>query len=372
MLTSTQSFDIIVVGGGIAGLMTAWFLRRQNLHIALIERGHCGAESSWAGGGIIFPTDTWKLPDPVFALILYSQELWPRICRELKEMTAIDSELRWTGMLLFTDEDRARRVEAWTRKHDFPFERARAGDLRALAPALRYSPDQLVFWFPRVPQVRNPSVLKAMIAALRREKNISLFENTPVQRLDIAGGCVAGVASANLRFKAPKVVLALGAWAGQPPEGAPGSDIYPVRGQMLAYEGDRRFFYPVIGDGCHYMIPRSDGVVLAGSTLEDKGFDKEVTEEARSAIHEFVSDICPDLAARPLLRHWSGLRPGRRSSRPLPLIGPDPNTAGLYHHGGLYRNGLGVAPATASICAAQIVGEKPPLDPQPYGIVSQP
>ena len=350
--------------------MTAWLLRRQNLRIALIERGHCGGESSWAGGGIIFPTDTWKLPDPMLALILHSQELWPRICRELKEATAIDSELRWTGMLLFPEEDRAKTVEAWAQKHAFPFEGARAGDLRALAPALHCSPDQLAFWFPRVPQVRNPAVLKAMVAALKQEKNISLFENTPVQQLEVAGGRVAGVASADMRFAAPRVALALGAWAGQPPQGAPSTDVYPVCGQMLAYDGGRRFFHPVVGDGRHYMIPRGDGVVLAGSTLEDKGFDKGVTEEARSAIHGFVAKICPSLAARPLLRHWSGLRPGRRNSSPLPLIGPDPNIAGLYHHGGLYRNGLGAAPAAASICAAQMTGEEPPLDARSYRVVS--
>ncbi len=117
------------------------------------------------------------------------------------------------------------------------------------------------------------------------------------------------------------------------------------------------------------MVPRRDGVVLAGSTLEDKGFDKGVTEEARSAIEGFVSRICPGLAERPLLRHWSGLRPGRRNS-PLPLIGPDPHIEGLYHHGGLYRNGLGAAPASAGICAAQMTGDKPPLDARPYKVVS--
>ena len=350
--------------------MTAWILRRQNLRIALIERGHCGGESSWAGGGILFPTDAWNLPDPLLALILHSQELWPQICRELKESTAIDSELRWTGMLLFPEENGVEAVEAWAQKHAFPFEGARAGDLRALAPALHYPPERPTFWFPRIPQLRNPAVLKAMVAALKQEKNISLFENTPIQRLDIAGGSVAGVASADMRFEAPRVALALGAWAGQPPEGTPSTDVYPVCGQMLAYEGRQRFFHPVVVGGHYYMIPRGDGVVLAGSTLEDKGFDKSVTEEARSAIHSFVSEICPSLAARPLLRHWSGLRPGRRSSPPLPLIGPDPNVAGLYHHGGLYRNGFGAAPAAASICAAQITGGEPPLDARPYRVVS--
>ena len=370
-MTSTKSFDIIVVGGGIAGLMTAWLLRRQNLRIALIERGRFGSESSWAGGGIIFPTDTWKLPDPMLALILRGQELWPRICRELKEATAIDSELRWTGMLLFPEEDKVEAVEAWAQKHGVPFEGARAGDLRALAPALRCSPGRQAFWFPRIPQVRSPAVLRAMVAALRQEKNISLFEDTPVERLEVAGGRAVGVAGTEMRFEAPRVVLALGAWAGQPPDGAPRTDVYPVRGQILAYDGGRRFFHPVVGNGRHYMIPRRDGVVLAGSTLEDEGFDKGVTEGARSAIHDFVSKICPGLAARPLLRHWSGLRPGRRSSPPLPLIGPDPNIAGLYHHGGLYRNGLGAAPASAGICAAQITGGEPPLDSRPFRVVSR-
>ena len=220
-------------------------------------------------------------PDPLLALILHSQELWPQICRELKESTAIDSELRWTGMLLFPKENGVEAVEAWAQKHAFPFEGARAGDLRALAPALHYPPEQPTFWFPRIPQLRNPAVLKAMVAALKQEKNISLFENTPIQRLDIAGGSVVGVASADMRFEAPRVALALGAWAGQPPEGAPSTDVYPVCGQMLAYEGRQRFFHPVVVGGHYYMIPRGDGVVLAGSTLEDKGFDKSVTEEAR-------------------------------------------------------------------------------------------
>ncbi len=218
---------------------------------------------------------------------------------------------------------------------------------------------------PCVANVRNPRLVRALRQALLQMPNVTLHEHCPVSGFVLDGVRICGVQTAQGELLADRVVLAVGAWSGQllstlgvelPVE--------PVKGQMILYKCAEDFLPSmVLADG-RYAIPRKDGHVLVGSTLEYAGFDKTPTDEALASLQASAVALLPALADAEVVGHWAGLRPG--SPEGIPYIGEVPDYPGLWLNCGHFRNGLVLAPASCQLLADLMLGREPIVDPAPY------
>ncbi|HEM47619.1 MAG TPA: FAD-dependent oxidoreductase, partial [Alphaproteobacteria bacterium] len=166
------------------------------------------------------------------------------------------------------------------------------------------------------------------------------------------------------RLGADTVVVAGGAWSAEIMREMIPLDVVPVRGQMLLFRAAPETLHRILLQEGRYVIPRRDGRVLAGSTLEYVGYDKSVTEQARAELWEAAVRLVPALADCPVENHWSGLRPG--SPEGIPFIGKVGNISGLYVNAGHFRNGVVLGPASARLLADLILERSPIVDPAPY------
>ncbi len=354
----------LIVGGGLIGLLTARALRARAFDVTVVERGACGAGASWAGGGILSPLHPWRFGDAVTRLALHSQAAWPGLAATLRERTGIDPQYRSGGMLV-VDPDDPGEVAGWARRHGvtvIPLERAQ---LAERVPGLRPPPGHARL-LPGVASIRNPRLLRGL-RGLAVGEGVAVRERVAVEAIAEAGGRAVGVDTAEGRIAADAVVVCAGAWSagllaglGAEPPG-----IRPVRGQMLAYAAEPGLLEPVVLTHAHYLIPRHDGTILAGSTVEEAGFDAATTAAARAELHAAATGLLPALADCPVAAHWAGLRPG--SDDGLPTIAPHPVVAGLWLNAGHFRNGIVTAPASAELAASLVAGARPPLDPAAYG-----
>ncbi len=335
--------DCIIVGGGLIGMLTARELQQAGAEVLILERGKLGGESTWAGGGILSPLYPWRYDDAVNALAKHSQQIYPKIAQELLDESGIDPEYTQSGLLVLDNEiDEA---TGWARQWGMQLHSLQSIDeLRQCEPALNKK-HLSALWMPDISQMRNPRLIKALKGSLDYRK-ISYVENSEVVKLDIKNSQIEGVTTSKKSYKASKVIVAGGAWSNkiiqqfaQPPK------IKPVKGQMILFKGEPGLLKAMVLSNGRYLIPRQDGRILAGSTLEYTEFKKELTQNARNDLRAAAIDLIPELEGLPIEHHWAGLRPG--SEHGVPYICEHPDIEGLYINSGHYRNGvvLGVASA---------------------------
>lgn len=353
---------VLVVGGGINGLLTARELVQAGHEVVLVERGEIGQESSWAGGGIISPLYPWRYSPPVTALARWAQSAYPALGQALLAETGIDVELNSCGML-FLDADDERDAVAWAAQQSVPVERYANNDLQQRWPGLAADVKHALF-MPQVANVRNPRLLKALKVSLQQHTLFQVLANAEVKHI-AANAAQASVRLAHGRvLEADHVVMCAGAWSAlllAPLQSLP---IAPVRGQMQLYKLKPGRISCMIQRGSHYLIPRLDGHVLCGSTLEHVGFDKSTTEQAAQTLRQAAISIWPELAQAPVIKQWSGLRPG--SANGIPFIGELAKQPRVWVNAGQFRNGLVLAPASARLLVDQLLGRSPVIDPTPY------
>lgn len=359
--------DFLIIGGGVIGMMTAWQLADAGHDVTLVERGQCGREASWAGGGIVSPLYPWRHPESISRLSRWSEGYYPELAARLLEETGIDPEYRQKGLLYLRVEDAAEAME-WAQRMDKPLERVDANFLYDKEPHLAPGFNDAL-WMPSLGSIRNPRLGQALRAKLQSLPNVSLREGVGVKGLLHRHDQVV-VETETGPLTAAQVILCGGAWTGQLLKTL-GLDfpIHPVKGQMMVFKTppmpDGRLLIErvVLADG-RYLIPRADGRVLIGSTLEQADFDKTPTDQARASLYESAVAMLPALAQCEVERHWAGLRPG--SPGGVPFIGPVPGIEGLFVNAGHYRNGLVLAPAATRLLVDQLLGQSPILDPAPY------
>lgn len=359
---SDSSADLLVVGGGVLGMMTARELALAGARVTLLERGQTGREASWAGGGIVSPLYPWRYPEPVTALASPAQAAYPALALALREETGIDPELFSCGMLMLDANDEAEAMD-WARRHGREVLPEAGADCRRRLPGL--APHwRRGLWMPAVANIRNPRLLQALRASLLR-LGVSIHEQAEVRGWQREGTRVTAAETADGRvFVAGGFVICGGAWSGQllAAAGQPAA-LRPVRGQMLLYKPASVPPCMVLAEG-RYVIPRRDGHVLCGSTLEETGFDKSTTAEALASLAASAARLWPALAAeRPLLQ-WAGLRPA--APQGIPYIGQVPGQDNLWVNAGQFRNGLVLAPASAQLLADLLLGRPAQVDPSPY------
>ena len=353
---------ICVVGGGVIGMSSALQFVGDRRSVVVYDKGIAGREASWAGGGILSPLYPWRYPEAVNVLADSSAPLYRAWAEDWRGQGLPDPELLESGMLVL-DEDESTVGKAWAARRGARTRLVDATVLRDLEPVLGREFKRAVM-FPEVGQIRNSRLSRTLRQALL-QSGAALHENAPVARILVEAGRVAGLELAGEMVAADRVVLAAGAWTpGLLPPDIARVPVRPVKGQMILLQGRPGLIRHVILYKGRYLIPRADGRILVGSTMEELGFDKTPTEAAARELRAAAEEIVPSLKGCPMIGHWAGLRPG--SPDGVPFIGRHPDVEGLYLNVGHFRNGLCTAPASARLLADLMLGREPILDPAPY------
>jgi len=361
-----QVYDCVIIGGGISGLLTAWFLRETGMHIALLESGQIGRESSWAGGGILSPLYPWRYNEAVTTLANYSQKHYQKFARNLYEKSRIDPEYVRNGLLIL-ETDEYQQADSWAKNHQVNLEKIDFDTLHFYEPELTEQKHAEALWMPEIGQLRNPRLLKSLQESLRLTQNVTLLEQHQAVEIKQTGQQITGVATAQEFFATERVVVTAGAWSSLLLKSL-GIQIHvvPVRGQMILFTAQPGLVSRIILANGHYIIPRRDGCLLVGSTVEENGFEKYITESAAQDLKYFALSLVPRLADYIVSKQWVGLRPG--SPCGIPYIGNHPEINGLYFNTGHFRNGVVTGLASAQLLADIIQNRSPILDPSPYAV----
>lgn len=329
--------DCIIVGGGLIGMLSARELTRRGMKVVLLEKGEMGRESSWAGGGILSPLHPWRYSDKVNELAQIGHRQYAALADELIQEGGVDPEYIRSGMLVL-GSDEVVAAREWAQRWSMKLEEINsAQDLQALSPGVSAQFDHGL-WLPEVAQMRNPRLVRSLQASLDA-LSIEYHAHTPVEKLLIEQGHVQGVEAGGRPWRAGRVLIAGGAWSaellrdcGEAPQ------ISPVKGQMILFKGEPGLLQHILLAENRYLIPRRDGRIVCGSTLEHSGFDKHISDEVKAELLASAKEIFPALRELPVEHHWAGLRPG--SPEGEPYIGEYSEVQGLYINAGHYRNGV--------------------------------
>lgn len=355
--------DVVIIGGGLMGMLSARELCLSGLQVTLLERGQTGQEASWAGGGILSPLYPWRYPDGVSALAAWSQARYEGLCQDLWRESGVDPEWTLSGLLMLgvAEELEARR---WAERWKAVLEVFKGSDPRQWEGALGEGAGIAGLWMPEVAQVRPPRMVRALRQSLEK-LGVEVLEGVKATGLLVRNQTITGVATQGASVAAERVVVAGGAWSGQIlTESGIHLPVEPVQGQMILFRGQPGLLSKMIMGRGYYLIPRRDGHILAGSTLEYTGFDKSTTAEASKELREAAYTLVPALKSLPVVHQWAGLRPS--SPKGIPYIGEHPAIKGLYVNAGHFRNGVVTAPASACLLRDILLERTSSLDPAPY------
>lgn len=347
--SSTES--TIVIGGGIIGMSIALRLQQAGRRTTVVERREIGRESSWAGAGILEPGSRVRT-DALATLRRTSVATYEEFAAELRELSGVDPEYRRCGSLdLVADANqlRAAQREAAAAELQAQTQETRiieGPELLAFEPGL-CSKFRCALLRNSTAQVRNPRLMRALRGACDR-LGVRMIENLTVDGLLQSDGRVAGVRTGAGEITAGTTVLAAGAWSSLlHPLLAEHMPVEPVRGQIALLAPARPVLKHILLCGKRYLVPRLDGLVLAGSTEERAGFDTAPTAVAIARLQRMAAELVPALAEAPLAASWAGLRPASNDGRPY--LGPVDGLPGLYAASGHFRSGVTLAPITASL-----------------------
>lgn len=352
--------DVIVIGGGIIGLLSAWELAGRGHGVLLVDRRATGREASWAGGGILSPINPHEYPPALEALCRESAALYPEIAERVEREAGFSVELRATGLLRVAfhgEEEALESVARSLESRGHALERIDGDRARQLEPALSPSITRALNQ-REIMQIRNPRFLRAL-AVSAAHRGVEIREHASVSSLEVSGKQVIGARIDDRLVEAGEVVLAAGAWSAtlMPPQLEISLPLRPVHGVMVLLERRPPLCSRVIVGRGRYLIPRVDGRLLAGSTVEERGFDRSVPLGAVASVLEDAISMAPSISECSWQRAWSGLRPAAFDR--LPFLGRPADVEGLVVATGHYRNGLLLGAITARIVAQLVAGESP-------------
>jgi glycine oxidase len=339
-----KSWDVIVIGGGIIGLSLSIALRKRGAKVLLVERGEPGREASHAAGGMLADC-TIETPATLQPLATASARLYPEFVHELEVESGVRVDLRDQGAIVFPPPQHVHERPGFTLGSLLP------APLAELEPALA-DPNRPAFFL----QERSVEPRGLVAAALKTAKNrdVDFSSGDAVTGVDLSDGHVVGITTTKTSFRASKVVNCAGAWSGQiPPHAFP---TRPVKGQMLYLAApSRTLLKHVVRSPEVYLVPRSDGRILVGTTVEEAGFDKRTDAPTIQRLRRAAIALVPELQNARILEDWAGLRPGTPDD--LPILGATA-TSGYYVATGHFRDGILLAPVTAQAMAEVITGGK--------------
>ena len=345
---------MIVVGAGIIGLSLAIELNKQGLRVLVVEKGEPGREASWAAGGMLcdYLAET---PPGLRELATASARMYPEFVDELENESGLKIDLRSVGTLVLSGAETGLRPvsaghsPATTQAYALP------QPLAELEPALQIltkpEPHRAAVYIKE--RSVDPRHLTAAVIAAARHRGIDFSSGDHVLAVEMANGKASGVRTNKTQFAAGMVVNCAGAWAGQ--IGPYAFPTRPVKGQMLCVVmPEKEMVRHVIRTPEVYLIPRSDGRMLIGATVEEAGFDKQTVPETILKLRQAALDLVPKLADARILEAWAGLRPGTPDG--LPVLGATP-TPGYFVATGHFRDGILLAPVTARVMGQMMTGQ---------------
>jgi glycine oxidase len=364
---------VAIIGAGVIGLGIAWRLAAKGATVEVFDRGAAGSGASHAAAGMLAACcEAEPGEDALVALGRESQARWPAFAGELLKASGVDVELRTEGTLVvaLTADDQARLHHhlAHQKTLGLPLEWISPAETRRREPHLAGKLAGAV-WSPEDHQVDNRK-LAAGLRVAAEAAGAAIREHTPVKEISIAGGRADGVILADgTKVQADVVVLAAGAWSrtigGLSPDQRP--PVRPIKGQMLALKMDPAapLMTHVIWAPGVYMVPRMDGRLIVGATVEEKAFDTSLTAGGLLTLLEAAWRTIPAIEELPIDEMWVGHRPGSRDD--APIVGPGP-AQGLIYATGHHRNGILLAPVTVDAVAKLVI--EGTLEPaiRPFGI----
>ena len=341
-----KTSDVIVTGAGIIGLSLARELSKRGASVRVLERGQPGQESSFAAAGMLVQHGL-ELPPALKPLAEASAAMYPEFVHELEDESGLRVDLRTAGSIAFLKEQDLAAGE--------PRQPLTPAELARLEPGV--APPALPAWLLDEMTV-DPRALTSAALKAALHRGVEVASGSPVTELESAQGRVVGVRTTHTSYHAPAVVNCCGAWAGA----ISGVKLptRPVKGQMLSVAPPHRaVIRHVVRTHEVYLVPRSDGRILIGATVEEAGFDKRVDADVMNALHRAAIALVPELAEALRLEAWAGLRPGTPDD--LPILGAT-SLPGYFVATGHFRNGILLAPVTAQMMAEAVRGEPPSFD----------
>ncbi len=358
--------DVIVVGGGVIGLSAAWELASHGATVKIIDQRMIGQEASWAGAGMLPPGNLAGEISGEGRLRALSCELWAEWTQSLREATGIDNGYQNCGAIEVSF-DRGLLDEANTWKASGNRVELLSDDRRRHFETAISSSIKDAYRLDEFCQVRNPRHLKALAAACA-EVGVEFLEGAAACGWRVSGNRVTHIRTAGADYAAGQFVICSGAWSRQlTQEAGVELNVEPMRGQIVLLRCSPLPFRHVIQDGARYLVPRTDGRILIGSTEERVGFIKQNTVDGVQSLLKFAVSVVPALASAEIERCWSGLRPF--SGREEPFITRLPAQNNLFVATGHFRSGLQMSPGTAVLVRQMLLGQESSIPMSPYGLV---
>ena len=366
---------VLIIGGGVIGLMTALELALANCKVTILDSQDFGKAASWAGGGILSTMYPWRYPYAVNQLARLGKSLYQEWQPIVQQATGLDIEINPSGMLILDDAEFDRGLN-WARQDNDLQQTARLlnrVDIDDINPRINAKVQQAL-WFEQLSNIRNPRLLKALIAYLKQLPNVSMHSFVEAKKFKIITstennvGChqINSLMDAQGRsWQADQYVIANGAWTGllsqQLPKPIP---VKPIQGQMLLFKAPKHWLPSMVMHHGIYLIPRLDGHIVCGSSNDDVGFDTTVNHALKMKLKQAANQMVPALTDMPIVHAWAGLRPSVPDG--IPYIGSVPDFNNLWLNTGHFRNGLVMAPASARLLKQQMLGEPRIVDDTAY------
>ncbi|MEO5328647.1 MAG: glycine oxidase ThiO [Magnetococcus sp. THC-1_WYH] len=358
---------IVIVGAGVMGTATAHRLLERGFAVTLLEKSLPGAESSAAAAGILGAQSEVSGTGPFLELCLASRALFGEYVRELQELSGVCVDFETSGVLevaLTPSEGRLAAGRAqWMLDRGLEVSLLDREEARRLEPGLT---ERMVGanYYPRDCQL-DPIRLASALAATVGRLGGRFQTGLQVLGIETHQGSVTGVRTTTGVIQGDAVVIASGAWStglgGLPAVRTP---IKPMSGQIIQVQTRPAALRHVLYGYQGYVVPRRDGRVLMGSTLEERGFDKAVTLDGIHRITSMAREMAPCLGEARLAATWSGLRPAPGDG--LPMLGESRHVRGLFFATGHYRNGILLTPITGTIIADLVEKKSPVVDITPF------
>jgi glycine oxidase len=331
---------VVVIGGGVIGCLSAIRLKEAGFSVTIIDKSEVGKESSWAGAGILFPLLPWDYDEKVYDLCSNTNILYQTLTKYLLEETGINTEFKKSGMLI-TGEVNKKKLISWANVNQFKFERKKVNDKEYL-------------YFPEVSQIRPPNLMKAL-KKLIIKMEIEVIENVEMKPFIMKKKRIINWPNIQeIDITADYFVVTAGAWSGELLKEYK-NKIYPIRGQMIQYKKNNLKLEHIYFSDNFYLLQRNDGVILAGSTSEDVGFNTDVGEKSKKELKNKAEKLFSELKNIEIENHWSGFRPG--SDKNIPFIKRDDFYENLYINSGHFRYGLSMAPKAAEMLTELLIKE---------------
>jgi glycine oxidase len=352
----SKNADVVVIGGGIIGLSVAWRLIKSGVSVAVLEQGQVGAQASGAAAGMLAPLSEADKPGPFVELGIASLRMYHDFVADLKEATGLETECVSPGLLrVAMNEEEAKSLQManrWQQATGLKVVFLTGEEAREVEPGLSVnivaatlSPDEK--------QYESPRLVRALALACAR-KGVQIMENAPVVGFQTSGDRVSHVKSLNDIWECAKVVIAGGAWSKAIGDWLKVNlPVSPIRGQILSLRALPPPICFTIYSHAGYLVPRTDGRIVAGATAEEAGFDSRPTAGGIAHLLTMVPSLVPSLKEAVFDSVWAGLRPATPDH--LPILGPLPGWQNVHAACGHFRNGILLAPITGEVVAMSVL-----------------